>query len=188
MANTPSLSQSRLRRRGLHAYRVGIFVFLIVMIHRQHDWFVEQKRGAMKQPVGVEQVSPFYPAAHRLSEWDPNHGGQNVFDESGGPLGYVLQTSPEADNIIGFSGPTNTLIAFDKDRKILGILVLSSDDTKEHLSVVLKSETFLQQWNGLRKDEAAANPEMDAVSGATLTSNSIADGIATRLGGGNRKS
>jgi hypothetical protein len=162
-------------------------VLLIVMIHRQHEWFVEQKRGAMKQPVEVEQVLPFYPNASRLSDWDPHHGGQNVFDESDEPLGYVLQTSPESDDVIGFSGPTNTLIAFDKKQQILGILILSSDDTKEHLSVVLKKEEFLEQWNGLNKDEAAANPEMDAVSGATLTSNSIADGIATRLGGGARK-
>lgn len=187
MATSRSTTPSRSRRWGLHAWRVGIFVLLIVMIHRQHEWFVEQKRGAMKQPVEVEQVLPFYPNASRLSDWDPHHGGQNVFDESDEPLGYVLQTSPESDDVIGFSGPTNTLIAFDKKQQILGILILSSDDTKEHLSVVLKKEEFLEQWNGLNKDEAAANPEMDAVSGATLTSNSIADGIATRLGGGARK-
>lgn len=187
MATSRSTTPSRSRRWGLHAWRVGIFVLLIVMIHRQHEWFVEQKRGAMKQPVEVEQVLPFYPNASRLSDWDPHHGGQNVFDESDEPLGYVLQTSPESDDVIGFSGPTNTLIAFDKKQQILGILILSSDDTIEHLSVVLKKEEFLEQWNGLNRDEAAANPEMDAVSGATLTSNSIADGIATRLGGGARK-
>lgn len=183
MAATPN---SRTRRWMLHGYRVGVFAFLLLLIHRQHGWFVEQKRGAMKQLVAVEQILPFFPRAARLSEWDPAHGGQNVFDESDKALGHVIQTSPEADRVVGFSGPTNTLIAFGKDQLILGAAVLRSDDTREHLGQVLKDESFFTQWNGLDRDEAAAGPEIHAVSGATLTSTAIADGIATRLGGGAR--
>lgn len=187
MTEAPPSRPNHFRRRALHLWRVGLFVFLLILIHLQHRWYVEQRRGALKQPASVEQISPFYPEAARLSDWDPGHGGQNVLDSEGTLLGYILQTSPEADNIIGFSGPTNTLVAFSPQHTILGILVLRSDDTREHLSVILKNEGFLTQWNGLEKREAAAGPEIDAVSGATLTSLSIADGIATRLGGGSRK-
>ncbi|MCB1229233.1 MAG: 4Fe-4S binding protein [Verrucomicrobiae bacterium] len=175
--------RSRVRRWSLHAYRVGLFVVLLFLIHRQHAWYVAQKRGAMKQLVGVEEVRGFYPKATSLSEWVPAHGGQNVFDANGEVLGHVIQTSPEADDIIGFSGPTNTLIAFDTEDRILGIDVLRSDDTREHLKRVLSDEAYLAQWNGLVENEVIAGSELDAVSGATLTSTAIADGIATRLGG-----
>ncbi len=174
---------SRARRRLLHAYRVGLFVFLLVLIHLQHRWYIAQKRGARKQPATAEQVRPFYPEADHLSEWDPAHGGQNVHDAEGELIGHVIQTSPEADRVIGFSGPTNTLVAFDPPGKILGITVLDSDDTREHLRQVIEDETFLTQWNGLTEDDVLAGLKVHAVSGATLTSHAIADGIATRLGG-----
>lgn len=171
------------RRRFLHAYRVGLFVFLLAMIHLQHRWYVAQKRGAMKQPATAGQVRAFFPSAARLSEWDPAHGGQNVYDGDDKRIGHVIQTSPEADRVIGFSGPTNTLIALDPKKQILGINVLRSDDTREHLRQVIEEETFLTQWNGLTEDDVLAGLKVHAVSGATLTSNAIADGIATRLGG-----
>lgn len=163
-------------------------MLVVLLVHRQHAWWVAQRRGAAKQPVSVERVRPFYPNAERLSDWDPAHGGQNVFAADGEALGHVLQTSPEADDVIGFSGPTNVLIAFDPAERILGVAVLRSDDTREHLGQILKNDAFFRQWIGLARAEAAANPEIHAVSGATLTSQSIADSIATRLGGAARES
>ncbi len=182
------LEKSCRRRRVLHVYRVAVFVFLLVMVQRQHAWYVEQKRGALKQPVGVEEVRGYYAGASELSDWDPAHGGQNVLDAEGKVLGHVIQTSPEANRIVGFSGPTNTLIALSPERRVLGISVLRSDDTKEHVGDVLKDDGFLGTWDGLPWDEAAALREVDGVSGATLTSMAIADGIAVRLGGGGARS
>ncbi len=175
-----------IRRWLVHAYRITVFVFLLTLIHQQHSWFVAQKRGAMKQLITVEQVLSFYPKVDHLSEWDSAHGGQNVLDTGSRTLGYVIQTSPEADHIIGFSGPTNVLIAISKDKRILGTAVLRSDDTKKHLEHVLRNKAFFTQWNGLSTDEAAAGLEIDAVSGASLTSMAIADSIATRFSGSAR--
>lgn len=181
-------AKTKIRRYLVHSYRIGLFVLLIFMIHQQHRWFMAQKQGAMKQLVSVEKVAAFFPQASSLGDWDPGHRGQNVFDAKGNKLGHVIQTSPEADNIYGFSGPSNTMIAFSKELKILGISVIRSDDTREHLAALLKDELFLTQWNALNAMEAAAMHEVYAVSGATLTSSSIADGIARRLGGRAKKS
>lgn len=176
------------RKWILHAYRVGIFVFLIVLIRQQHVWFVAQKRGDLQQLLEVEDVRPFFPAAASLGDRDPVHGGQNVLDAENQRLGSVVQTSPDADDVIGFSGPTNTMVAIGKDNRIAGISILRSDDTREHLAEVLEDEEFLRQWNGLTPNEAGEGRRIDGVSGATLTSLSIADGIAVRFGGGARKS
>ncbi len=172
-----------IRRYILHAYRVGVLVFIVTMIHQQHRWYVAQQRGAMKQRVTVEQARAFYPEAHSLSNWVPTHGGQTVVDSDGDNLGYVVQTSPDADDVIGFSGPTNMMIALDKDDRVIGTAALRSADTHEHVADVLNDELFMTRLNGLTWSEAGKLPMADGVSGATLTSMAMADSIAIRLGG-----
>ena len=182
----PRSPKNLTRRRLLHLYRVGLFTGLLFLIHHQHQWYVAQKRGALKQPVQREQVSAFFADAVSLSDWDPAHGGQNVLDVSGKSIGHVIQTSPDADRIVGFSGPSNALIAFGPDQKIKGVTVLQSEDTREHTAYVIKDTTFLQTWNGLDARTARDLRAIDGVSGATLTSMAIADGISLRLGGGKK--
>jgi hypothetical protein len=36
-------------------------------------------------------------------------------------LGFVVRTLPSSNHIVGYSGPTNTLIAFSADERVLGI-------------------------------------------------------------------
>ncbi|MFT5466167.1 MAG: NosR/NirI family nitrous oxide reductase transcriptional regulator [Verrucomicrobiales bacterium] len=176
------------RKWALHAYRVGVFVFLIILIRQQHVWFVAQKRGDFQQLLEVKDVRSFFPTAAKLGDRDPTHGGQNVLDSENERLGSVVQTSPDANDVIGFSGPTNTMVAIGEDNRIVGISILRSDDTREHLAEIREDEVFHRQWNGLRPDEAGESRKVDGVSGATLTSMSVADGIAIRFGGGARKS
>ncbi len=118
-----------------------------------------------------------------LSAWNPAHGGQTVLDEFERPLGYVVQTSPASDAIIGYSGPTNTLIAFDTQNRIRGLEILRCGDTADHLQAVLADRRFLESFRGLSWQEAAGRRDVDGVSGATLTSLAIAEGIVRRLGG-----
>ena len=63
----------------------------------------------------LDRVLPFLPKAAGFSEFHRDHGGQTVVDDQDDPLGFVVQTSPQSDEVIGYSGPTNTLIAFDTD-------------------------------------------------------------------------
>ncbi|MCP4853764.1 MAG: FMN-binding protein [Fuerstiella sp.] len=168
----------------MHVYRVAIFVAIVASIHDQHRWYVAQQRSDDVQPLAVEQVSAFFPDAETVGAWDPDHGGQRVSDATGNSLGFVVQTSPEADDVVGFSGPTNTMIAFGSDDRILGISVLRSGDTREHTDSVIRNESFMTALNGLSW-QPAAKAKVDAVSGATLTSMAIAEGITLRLGGEN---
>lgn len=172
-----------IRRRLLHFYRVGIFVFLLLMIREQHSRYMLERQGSIRQPLAKEDVLPFFPEADTLSEWNPGHEEQSVLDAEGKKIGHVIQTSPASDNIYGFSGPTNSMIAFDAKRQILGIKILQSDDTKEHLNEVKHDKAFLEQWNRLTKDDAAILDDIHTVSGATLSSVAISDGITKRLGG-----
>jgi NosR/NirI family transcriptional regulator, nitrous oxide reductase regulator len=173
----------RLHAGLLHLYRWGLLAVIVLLVRQQHEWHETQRRGRQGPAIPAERAVKFFPAGAKLAEWDPRHGGQTVSDADGWPLGYVVQTSPASDAIIGFSGPTNTLIAFDAAHRILGLDILRCGDTPEHLQAVLRSGRFLTAYNGLTWEQARARQTVDAVSGATLTSLAIRQGIAARLGG-----
>ena len=102
-----------------------------------------------------------------------------VKDKSGKIIGCVLLSSPYSDDIKGFNGPTPLQIALDKDSKILEVRVLNNNETPSFLNRVINAG-FLESWNGLTVEEAL-NKEVDAVSGATYSSNGIQKSLKARL-------
>jgi uncharacterized protein with FMN-binding domain len=67
----------------------------------------------------------------------------------------------------------------DKDGKIIEVRVLANDETPNFLNRVINAG-FLNSWNGLTAKEAL-NKEVDAVSGATYSSNGIQKSLKARL-------
>ena len=128
---------------------------IVVAIHRQHQWIVAQQQSDTVESVAIEQVHTLFPKAHALGDWNPNHGGQSVLDHSGKPLGFIVQTFPVARDVIGFSGPTNAMLGFDLDRRINGMAVIRSGDTKEHLRDVINDHSFMSAFNGLTWEAAS---------------------------------
>lgn len=171
------------RRRLLHSARVATVLAAALLVHLEHRRHPGGERGIESPFFPLELVQKFFPTAARLTAFDPLRAGRTVVDAGGLPLGVVVQTSPQSDNIVGFSGPTNTLVALDVEDRVVGIDVLSSGDTEDHLQQVLNDEHFLRSFNGLSWGAVLRRREVDAVSGATLTSLSIAEGVLARLGG-----
>ncbi len=180
---TSSPRQARLRAWILHLFRWSVFAAVVWMVREQHVWHEAQLQGKRQAPIAVDRIKRLYPEAVTLSQWNPEHGGQTVLGEFERPLGYVVQTSPASDAIIGYSGPTNTLIAFDAQDRILGLEILRCGDTPDHLQAVLADRRFLESFNGQSWQEAAGRRDVDGVSGATLTSLAMVEGIVRRLGG-----
>lgn len=116
-----------------------------------------------------------------LGPADSGNGRRSVLDRDGKLLGYVATTSPEGDKIIGYSGPTVTLLAFDPQGVLTGLRVLKSHDTSDHLAEVIAHRPFFNQFKGLKPGEALRQP-LHTVTGATLTSAAIAQGVLTKLG------
>jgi Na+-translocating ferredoxin:NAD+ oxidoreductase RnfG subunit/predicted small integral membrane protein len=162
--------KASLRSLLLRAWRLSLLVLAVVVIQRR------QPSGL--QSIAVERVRDFFPAAATLEASD---GFWTVKDASGIALGQVMQTAPESDDIIGYSGSTNTLIALDRNRRILGLRVLRSGDTTDHLAEVVRHREFFGQFYQKKVDDLAAM-QPQAVSGATLTSSAIAEGVLRRMG------
>lgn len=155
---------------ALRLWRVALLALAVFAIRRSHS--------PAAVALTVDRVRDFFPAAAALIS---QGAMQAVKDESGITIGHVMQTSPEADDIIGYSGPTNTLIALDSRGKVLGLRILSSGDTTDHLAEVVRERSFFKQFTG-KKAADLANMQPQAVSGATLTSSAIAEGVLRRLG------
>ncbi len=102
-----------------------------------------------------------------------------VKNDKGKVIGTVLLSSPYSDEIKGFNGPTPLQIALDGSGKIIEIRVLKNNETPSFLNRVLDAG-FLNSWNGLTVEEAL-NKEVDAVSGATYSSNGIQKSLKARL-------
>ena len=169
------------RRLLLQVYRLAVLV-AIVWLLRGH---AVRLRVESLRPLTVAEVQPLFPKAARLGIDESDRGGWHVLGPDGTKLGYVLQTAPVSDSIVGYRGWTNTLIAFDSALHVVGVSIRASQDTVEHVGDIKKDRGFLKTWNGRSWDEVAGRtPEeegIEGVSGASMTSLAIADGIVRRL-------
>ena len=166
----------------LHLIRAAIFVCVVVLIHLQQNRFDARRQAeAARFDVAIDRVRTIFPKADSLGETTPN-GTRDVLTHDDEILGSVLQTAPASDDNIGFSGATNVLVGFDTDDKIAGIAILTSGDTDEHVDQIMENQPFQMALIGRRADDAPFT-DIDAVSGATLTSIAMLESISERLGG-----
>jgi hypothetical protein len=165
----------------LQLYRLGVIV-LIVLIIRQHHTRLRIDGDA---PVRINEVRKFWPEAAALFADTGPRQGLFVRDAGGADIGYVVRTAPQASHIIGYSGPTDTLVAFNPDMTVAGIKLRSSWDTKEHVEDVARDRQFAKLWRKYDWDKLAVmsveEEGIEGVSGASLTSVAVAEGIVHRV-------
>ncbi len=166
----------------VHLLRVGLLLTMVVLMRQRHFEWRSQQALLRTGSLPISRVRQFLPTAHALRGGEAEHRAQIVLDAAGETLGYVVQTSPDADHIVGYAGPTNVMLVFDRDQHVAGLSVLESHDTVEHVADVTRNRRFMHSYNGLDWQEAGLRRDVDAVSGATLTSLAIVEAIGVRLG------
>ena len=138
------------------------------------------------QSLSLREVQALFPKAATFKADDPRQGWFRAGDSTGATLGFVLRTAPHADNIRGYRGPTESLMAISPDgQKVLMVKLWNSYDTPEYVDRVKEDSDYLallanrtlEDWRKL--DFAKAG--IEGVSGATQTSYAVADGIRKRL-------
>ncbi len=105
----------------------------------------------------------------------------NVFGEKQIRLGFVLSTTPSADHLSGYQGPTATLAGFDADGKCVGLVVDQSYENDPYARYLDDEYSFQGIYQGKTLEELAKFlPEengIEGVSGATMTSMSVAEAL-----------
>ena len=94
-------------------------------------------------------------------------------------LGYVVYSKPASDGIKGYAGETPVLIAFDAKMVITGVYLLQNKETPKFAKKV-EDAGFYKSWNGLTVKQALKK-DVDAVSGATYTSNGVSKSVRAAL-------
>ena len=133
--------------------------------------------GPKLPELPVSEIQPYFSGAAKTKAIDTAY--YEVKDAKGNKLGTVLFSSPYSDNVKGFNGPTPLLIALDAENRIKNVVLLENQETPVYARHVVEGGLY-EAWNGLTPDEAL-NKDVDAVSGATYTSNGVKKSLATRL-------
>ncbi|HEY2415834.1 MAG TPA: FMN-binding protein [Pirellulaceae bacterium] len=166
---------------AVHSLRVGLLAAIFGVIYLQHARTLASRQARSLADVPLQRVQALFSTAKSLGEPE-SHGGLTVLDEAGASIGFVIQTSPDSDRYLGFSGPTNCLLGFDSSGQIVGVTIITSRDTRDHVELIKRDRKFLQSWSGLTWEKVPKRTDVDGVAGATLTSLAIAQGIQRRLG------
>ena len=126
--------------------------------------------------VFQEKTRELMPRAARFRE----SGGQSweILDDSGGEIGTLHQERiSDSERQSGFGGTVEVALVTGADGKIVGALVGKNQETPGFLRRVVASG-FLKRWNGMTAKQAA-KADVDAVTGATYSSNAISHGVKT---------
>lgn len=138
--------------------------------------------GCVPAPVRIPEiplskVEPYFSEAAVVEAIDTAF--YQVKDAQGALLGTVLLSEPFSESVMGYNGKTPLLIALDAEGRIKNVVLLDNSETPRFAQRVANGGLY-QAWDGLTVEEALAKT-VDAVSGATYTSNGVKNSLAVRL-------
>lgn len=129
--------------------------------------------------VPIHHVKKALPAAARVMTPMKKNGWRVVYDDKNNHVGSVVFTSPHADDVTGYAGPTPLMIAIDDNGRIKEVMLLEHSETPGFISRIVKAG-YLDKWDGKHWKEAV-RLEADTVSGATMSSSAIRGSLRKRL-------
>ena len=152
----------------------------------------EKKVGRFPNPIQLEEVIKYFKTASELVPSTTHPSLVEVHDNNGTVLGKVGRTSPYSDQIIGYQGPVDTLLAFDQNSSLQGMRIRSSFENQPYADYPNDDAYFESLFTGKTIAELAdmnlTEEEVEGVSGATMTSIAMAEGIVKTAGDWDRES
>jgi Na+-translocating ferredoxin:NAD+ oxidoreductase RnfG subunit len=169
-----------------HGARLAVVAAIAWLVHAEHVAFLGRRQAIGLESVPLATIQKHRAEAARVGDESAAvAGGRELLNAGGERVGTILRTSPAGDGAIGFSGPTDLLVVCDQDLRVAGVEILSSGDTRDHVTAIERERSFLDSFRGRSLDDLAAAPPgtADAVAGSTLTCHAIRDALARRFGG-----
>ncbi|MFC1809157.1 FMN-binding protein [Candidatus Omnitrophota bacterium] len=134
---------------------------------------------ATEEDMLLRLIQTTFPEAVSYSTSDDPGIWMNVYNAAETVIGYAVVTSPYTDDVVGYMGPIPLLICIDTQEKIKEVTLIHHFETPGLMEILLK-EGFFNVWTG-EHWRAASTKEVDAISGATLSSQAIIDTLKHRL-------
>jgi Na+-translocating ferredoxin:NAD+ oxidoreductase RnfG subunit len=173
-AKNPTQGTRRWKRWVVGLARLGLIAAAMACLwYHRHDENLDLN-------ACLKAAQEVYPDATSLG--DPQEGWFPLVSASTELLGWVTTTNPQAEQIQGYSGPSELLVVVDPQRCVKKVRFWKSSDTAGHVESVRRDSYFWNQWIG-RSEASLGNYESpQLVSGASLTSEAMARGLAARFG------
>lgn len=130
-------------------------------------------------PVDLKEIQQVWPNAAGFTPAEQNADWIQVHDQHDQTIGFFFRSSPRADDINGYQGPTDLLAFFDSAGRFQRMVIRSSYDNmtpEPFVDYVRKEDYFLvEQFAGMSRDEICGLDEIDVegASGATMTSEGV---------------
>ncbi|MFV0366186.1 MAG: FMN-binding protein [Mangrovibacterium sp.] len=134
---------------------------------------------ALKEKLfNLEDVQKAFPKAHTFTS--NSDKSFSVYDEQKNNIGKLLCSSNFEATQLGYNGDVPILIAVNDSNQIAQVVLLANQESPEFIGVIYR-KSLLDSWNGLSLDTSVLNKSVDAVSGATFSSNAITTGVKQTL-------
>jgi len=157
---------------------ISLIIVVIITIYALNN-IRKPCKSRKKNCVIVEQAKKIFPRASNYILPPKKEGWITILDDHGKKIGYMVLSSPYADDITGYGGSTPLVIGIDNDGKIKDIVLLENQETPGFVERVIK-EKYLDSWDGVHWNKVST-VKVDAVSGATLTSTAVKNTLYKRI-------
>lgn len=140
---------------------------------------------ALNNAVSSEDLAVIMPESDSIedmtADFEPNENIVEIYKALKGSeeVGYVYKTM-----VTGYKPELTTLVGIDKEGNVVAAKVTQSQETPG-LGAVVSEEKFISQFTGksteapfeIVKTSAAGDQEIEAVSGATISSTAVANAV-----------
>ncbi len=144
---------------------VIVLTVLFVVMQREKE---ETDEGCS---IAIETVRSFLPEVENIKTVDHENCFFALFDSSGDSQGMLLNSSAQAEDPSGFGGKLEVFVLIDNSDTVQGVFQGKHSETGSYINL-LENRGFYESWNGL-KVEDALEKEVDAITGATMSSNAV---------------
>lgn len=161
-----------------------LFIFLIVS-----TIILAQEKREDKTPPVFHEVSnkdvvvSTFPDAVKVDK--VNEYWYRIVDKDNNLLGFAMSSFPFCKHVKGYNNLTPIMIITDKDWMIQKVSILSHWETLGYIKK-LERKGFFKLWVGKTLNEAK-NVQIDACTGATLTTKAVAANVNFLLDKGSKK-
>ncbi len=171
-------NQSPWRRRwqrwGIGCLRLCIIASAMLCL------FVQPEEETVDLAAYLNEGKKVFSQASTLGE--PEDHWFPLLSASDELLGWMTSTNPQARKVQGYAGPSELLVTADVQRRVVQVSLWQTADTAGHAEMVRRDPAFWSQWNGRTETSLGAYETPQLVSGASLTSEAMARGLAARFG------
>ncbi len=141
----------------------------------------EKKASRFPNPIQLNEITDYFPTASELIPSATHPSLLDVYDATNTKLGMVGRSSPHADQIIGYQGPVDSLLVMESNGTLKAMTIRSSFENQPYADYPKDDAYFASLFTGRSIPQLAdmnlTEEEVEGVSGATMTSMAMAEGI-----------